>query len=272
MRKTLLLLVSAVVLTTAALSAVGSANPNQEALQSGLQSMREGNKTEAWNQLFPLAQRGDVSAMYYLGDMFVRSPEYPDHLDRARQFLSAAAQRGHAGAEALLQQIQGVIARKAQAQLPSIAGASGMPTPEDRAVLNAAYEKYKNEVLRYTDALPESVDETRHQLSLFIRNSDKGLSELQREITQFTERYKEKVTSNIYVILEPSSWKPGQNQLQGLPFLEGGVTPDWGGQIAARHGAQQTPAFSITAPSGSSEITYDLDDAKKKVLSFLQGE
>lgn len=273
MRRTLLLFVSSLLMWSFSAGLVAQSSSNaQDSLSAGLQSIREGNKTEAWHKLFPLAQQGNNAAMFFLGEMMVRSPEYPDHLERAKQFLNTAASRGHKGAAALLQQVDEIIKRQAQALAPTIAGASGIPTDGDRAALQAAYEKYKNEVLRYTNVSHDMASGVKHELNVFLSQRDAGASTLYDELNKIMTDSKDVIKSNVFLVLDASSWNPDEKIFNALPFTVGGVLPDWGGKIAAAHGAKSTPAYSISHPSGERTTSYDLNQIRHKIQEISQLE
>jgi len=149
--------------------------------------MRSGDKEKAWELLFPLAQSGEVQSMFYLGEMMVRSPEYGDNLERAIKFFTVAAAKGHEGAKAMLPRVKAMLEQQVSGALPTIAGTSGLPSQADIATVNAKLEKYKAEVLRFTDNIVESADIPRIDVLVFVERTDSTAERLYG-LTQSLER------------------------------------------------------------------------------------
>lgn len=240
-----------------------------EQLKEGLVAMRQGDKTKAWELLFPQAQAGDVQAMFYLGEMMVRSPEYEDHLERAVKFFTVAAAKGHAGAKEMLPKVKEMLVNKQSGGLPTIGGASGVPTPDEIEQVNRQIARYKSEVLRFTNTLTDTADTPRVEVMFFLSQADAATDRLYRLAQGLEEQFGNKIKTSFIVVINPSEWKPDTPPIGGTSVPPSGFTPDFQGQMAAQHGITRLPAVVLLLPSGQSKVVTDLSSLSPQITSLL---
>ena len=240
-----------------------------EQLKAGLAAMRSGDKGKAWELLFPLAQSGEVQSMFYLGEMMVRSPEYGDNLERAFKFFTVAAAKGHEGAKAMLPRVKAMLEQQVSGALPTIAGTNGVPSKAGIDAANAKLEKYKAEVLRFTDNMVESVEIPRIDVLVFIERTDTTAERLYG-ITQSLERqFGNKIRTKFFVVINPDSWKPGTPPTGGSALPPNGFTPDFKGNLAAQHGVTKLPSIVVLPPSGQPKVVDDVSSLTSTISSML---
>lgn len=240
-----------------------------EELKAGLVALRTGDKAKAWELLFPQAQAGDVQAMFYLGEMMLRSPEYGDNVERAAKFFAVAAAKGHAGAKQLLPRVQKILAEKASGALPTIGGTNGLPTQAELDAVHAKLAKYKSEVLRFTDTIVETPDIPRIEVMVFMAKTD-ATAERVYGITQSLEnQFGTKIKTRYFVVINPADWQPEGPPIGGTNLPPKGFTPDFKGQLAAQHGVRQLPAVVVMPPSGQAKVVDDLSSLSTLISSLL---
>lgn len=240
-----------------------------EQLKAGLAAMRSGDKERAWELLFPLAQSGEVQSMFYLGEMMVRSPEYGDNLERAIKFFTVAAAKGHEGAKAMLPRVKEMLEQRVSGALPTIAGTNGVPSQADIDAVNSKLEKYKAEVLRFTDNMVESVDIPRIDVLVFIERTDSTAERLYG-VTQSLERqFGNKIRTKFFVVIRPDAWKPGTPPTGGSVLPPNGFTPDFKGNLAAQHGVRKLPSIVVLPPSGQAKVIDDISSLTTTISSML---
>lgn len=264
------LLIISTLLSVNTLSAAeqGTAQPTDQ-LKAGLEAMRSGDKEKAWEILFPLAQSGEVQSMFYLGEMMVRSPEYGDNLERAIKFFTVAAAKGHEGANAMLPRVKAMLQQRVSGALPTIAGTNGVPSQADIDAANAKLEKYKAEVLRFTDNIVESVDIPRIDVLVFIERTDSTAERLYG-ITQSLERqFGNKIRTKFFVVIRPDTWKPGTPPTGGSALPPNGFTPDFKGNLASKHGVRKLPSIVLLPPSGQAKVVDDFSSLTSTISSML---
>lgn len=252
------------------MSAMYANADNQAAtLEDGVKAMRMGDKQNAWEILFPIANTGDIQAMFYLGDMMLRSPEYADNLERANAFLSAAAQRGHVGAKALLPQVADFMQRKLSYIPPTIAGTNGSPLNGEIEEANRLLNHYKQNVLQFTEspALDGYVDKV--TVMLFSTNQQDSIDNLYRQGQALKTQFGSKITTRYLVRIDPASLRSGSNPIGGVSIPPNGVTPDFQGQLAKQYGLTSLPAAVIIPPNGSSHIVSDISAVSKNILRLV---
>lgn len=264
-----LLIISALLSANTLSAAEQSTEKPADQLKAGLAAMRSGDKVKAWEMLFPLAQSGEVQSMYYLGEMMVRSPEYGDNLERAIKFFTVAAAKGHEGAKAMLPRVKAMLEQRASAALPTIAGTNGLPSKADIDAANKKLEKYKAEVLRFTDNIVESVDIPRIDVLVFIERTDSTAERLYG-LTQSLERqFGNKIRTKFFVVIRPDAWKPGTPPTGGSALPPNGFTPDFKGNLAAQHGVSKLPSIVVLPPSGQAKVVDDFSSLKSTISSML---
>lgn len=255
--------------STPAFAETSSPGAAIEHLAEGLTAMRQGDKEKAWELLFPYAKAGDVQAMFYLGDMMLRSPEYGDNLERAMKFFTVAANKGHQGAIKLLPQVQQLIAQKAAGGLPTIAGASGMPLQRDIDRVTQELEKYKREVLRYTDAPIMSAGVEKLEVLIFVDQSGPTLDRFSQILKSLQSQFGDRIRTRFYVSIDPSNWTPESTPIGASSIPPGGVMPDFRGQIAASHGVTRTPAIVVVPKNGTKTVVTDLNSLPNLISRLL---
>ena len=240
-----------------------------EDLKAGLVALRTGDKSKAWELLFPQAQAGDVQAMFYLGEMMIRSPEYGDNLERAAKFFAVAAAKGHAGAKQMLPRVQKIIAEKSSGALPSIAGTNGLPSKAELDAVHAKLSKYKSEVLRFTDTNVETPDIPRIEVMVFLARTDATAERLYTITQSLENQFGSKIKTRYFVVINPADWKPESPPTGGTNLPPKGFTPDFKGNLAAQHGVRQLPAVVVLPPSGQAKVVDDLSSLSTLISSLL---
>lgn len=233
----------------------------------GLMLMLKGEKQRAWEILFPEAKAGNVIAMYHLGVMMTRSPEYADHLQRARKFFSAAAERGHKGSAAMLDQVNGLLARAGE--IPGIAGSSGVPLPSDLAAAKEAYAKAQNQVGRFVGALPSSLPQV--TVKAFVTENAASMQNLIVAAQEAKARFGDKVSFQFYVVIDQRQWNPRTvftASTGSMPIT--GFRPDLNGEEAAKYGVRTMPAIVFIPERGQPRILASVKDVISEVSSVLR--
>lgn len=238
-------------------------------LKQGLLAMRSGDKTKAWDLMFPLAQAGDVQAMFYLGEMMLRSPEYGDNLERALKFFTVAAAKGHAGAKELVPRVKEMLVQAKSGALPTIAGMSGTATQAEVDKVNANLAKYRAQVLRYTDIVTEGPDIPRIDLMVFIAKTDSTAESIYSKTQALENQFGTKIKVRFFVAIDPSSWKPETAPVGGTKLPPNGFTPDFKGQLAAQHGVRRLPAVVVIPPKGQEQVVDDLSSLSNLISNLL---
>lgn len=217
----------------------------------GLMLSLKGEKQKAWDLLFPEAKAGNVIAMYHLGTMMLQSTEYPDHLERAKKFFSAAAERGHKGSAAMLKQIQALT--EGMNSPRSIGGTSGVPLPKDIDAAKAAYKKVQAQIAKYQGPQPTVVPQV--TIKSFITDNASSVKDLVDLSEQAKSRYGDKIDFQFYVLIDPSNWNPKAvftQAFESMPVV--GFRPDLNGDEARKYGVRSTPAIVMVPENGPPRI------------------
>lgn len=267
MRYLLTLLISAFLVSTQ-VSAQSKPFSQSDQVQNGLAAMRSGDKSKAWEILFPEAKKGDVQAMYYLGDMMLRSPEYSDNLDRAMKFFAVAAAKGHAGAKEMLPRVRDIISQKASGALPTIAGTTGIASQEELDLANAKLKKYTADVLRFTDSSAIQTQIPKVEILVFIAKADAAAEKLYKITKDLDSQYGAQIKTKFFINLNPSDLNPQLPPFGGTSFPPNGFSPDFKGQFAQRHGVTNFPTV-ILKPLNGKEMTVDELPSLPSLLSSM---
>ena len=261
-----LLVASLLVATPIATAANGQTTQDQR-VGEGLMLMLKGDKPNAWKVLFPEAKAGNVIAMYHLGMMMAKSPEYPDHLERSKQFFSEAARRGHRGSEAMLAQVERMLSQAGKP--PSIAGSSGTPLPQELEAAKQAYAEAKAKIGRFVGDLPTSPPQV--TIKAFITENAPSMKSLIAAAQQVQARFGDKVDFQFYVVIDQSSWDPRKvftPELSSMPIT--GFRPDMNGQEASRYGVRNMPAIVFIPENGNPRILASAQDVITQISSVLR--
>lgn len=269
MRILFLLIISTFLSTNTVSAAEQSSGLPADQLKAGLAAMRSGDKEKAWEILFPLAQSGEVQSMFYLGEMMVRSPEYGDNLERAIKFFTVAAAKGHEGAKAMLPRAKAMFEQQVSGALPTIAGTNGLPSQADIATVNAQLEKYKAEVLRFTDNAIESADIPRIDVLVFLERTDSTAERLYSSAQSLERQFGNKIRTKFFVVIRPETWQPDTPPTGGSVLPPNGFTPDFKGNLAKQHGVRKLPSFVVLPPSGQPKIIDDFSSLTSTISSML---
>lgn len=265
--RVLVLLVASLLLSISPVHASNEPLSEDQRVGEGLMLILKGEKQKAWEVLFPEAKKGNVVAMFHLGSMMMRSPEYPDYLERAQQFYKAAAQRGHGGSKLLLSQVEDMLKKKANGAPTLIAGVTGGPTPEQMEEAKRRIEKYKNEVLRYTgyvEQLPAKVT-----IKVFLPQSGSTVESLYSQVSSMTDRFPDAVKVEYYVIIDPSTWQLDQDGVATTKIPPSGFTPDFKGTIAATYGIKSAPAIVLAPEKGNARVISNPNDLITEITKLL---
>jgi hypothetical protein len=253
--------------TTSIAFAAPEALTEDQRVGEGLMLILKGEKDKAWQILFPEAKKGNVVAMFHLGSMMMRSPEYPDYLERAEQFFNAAAQRGHAGSKVLLGQVETMLKKKSVGTPTLIAGVSGGPTPEQIADAKRRVEKYKNEVLRYTGYVEQVPYKA--TIKVFLPQSGESAESIYSTVSSLTSRFPDAIKVEYYVVIDPAAWKPDRSSLPASKIPPNGFTPDFKGAIAATFGIKSTPAIVVAPAQGNAKVISDPNQLFSEMSNLL---
>lgn len=269
MRLLPLLLTSALLLAGTAHAAEQRMLTQSTELKSGLVAMRGGDKTKAWELMFPLAQAGDVQAMFYLGEMMLRSPEYGDNLERALKFFTVAAAKGHAGAKELVPRVKEMLVQSKSGAVPTIAGMTGVATQSEIDNANAKLAQYKAQVLRYTDIVTDGPDIPRIELMVFIAKTDSSAERIYSMTQRLESQFGSKIKTRFFVVINPSEWKPDGAPIGGTKLPPNGFTPDFKGQLAAQHGVSRLPSVVVVPPKGQEKVVDDFSSLSNLISNML---
>lgn len=233
----------------------------------GLMLILKGEKNKAWEILFPEAKKGNVVAMFHLGSMMMRSPEYPDYLERAEQFLKAAAERGHPGSKVLLGQVETMLQKKSAGAPTLIAGVSGGPTDEQMAEAKRRVEKYKNEVLRYTGYVSQVP--IKATIKIFLSQSGENAESIYSSINAITSRYQDTVKVEYYVVIDPATWNAARSPVPSSKIPPSGFTPDFKGVLASTYRIKALPAIVFAPTQGSAKVLTDTNQISTAISELL---
>lgn len=215
----------------------------------GVMHSAKGEKKQAWDILFPEAKAGNVNALVHLGQLMVKSPEFPDHLERAEKYFSIAADRGHKGAAAMLQQVRKQMELKGAAPTRTIAGRSALPTPANVEEARAFRAEYQRSTGRYIAASPSNPDATVH---VFVTDQIGFADSIADQESSLTGRYGSRLRFKYYVVLDRKTWRPGNSfKGQSDPRNMIGFEPDMDGQIARSFGLRQIPSIVLELANGT---------------------
>lgn len=267
MRVLKLLLISGLLIACQSSFASNGLNQDQR-VGEGLMLILKGEKVRAWEVLFPEAKAGNEVAMFHLGTLMIKSPEYPDNLERAEKFFKAAADRGHKGSKAMLVRVQQQLATKQKGTPPSIAGFSGQPTQNDLNTANKRVEQYKAEVLRFT-GLVETI-EPKVEAKLFTSTDASSSQQIYDLAESVKLKFGEKVKVSVFVVIDPSKWSPGQNMPEGATKpAQIGFTPDFKGAHASEYGVRQIPAVVLVPSKGRPRVISDPRTIENEISNLL---
>lgn len=269
MRLLPLLLSSALIITGAAQAVEPRMLTQSPELVEGLVAMRSGDKTKAWELMFPLAQAGDVQAMFYLGEMMLRSPEYGDNLERALKFFTVAAAKGHAGAKEMVPRVKEMLIKVKTTTAPTIAGMTGVASQAELDSANAKLAQYKAQVLRYTDIVTSGPDIPRIELMVFIAKTDSTAERIYSMTQALENQFGTKIKTRFFVVINPADWKPEGAPIGGTKLPPNGFTPDFKGQLAAQHGVRQLPSVVVVPPKGQEKVVDDLSSLSNLISNML---
>lgn len=88
---------------TLVLLAFASATSGQAGeLVAGLAAYQNGDYDRAREEFLPLADEGDITAQYYMGELFLKGKGVPQDFEKAVEWFALAAEYGHGHAQANL--------------------------------------------------------------------------------------------------------------------------------------------------------------------------
>jgi hypothetical protein len=214
----------------------------------GVMHSAKGEKKQAWEILFPEAKAGNVNALVHLGQLMVRSPEFPDYLERAEKYFSIAANRGHKGAAAMLEKVRQQLQLKDSAPTRTIGGRSALPTPADIEKARAFRAEYQRSTGRYINQPPSEPGATVH---VFVTNQIEFADSIADQESSLTGRYGNRLKFRYYVVVDRRTWRPGDSFKEAAPRNMIGFEPDMDGQIARAFGLRQMPSIVLELANGS---------------------
>lgn len=215
----------------------------------GVMHSAKGEKKQAWDILFPEAKAGNVNALVHLGQLMVRSPEFPDHLERAEKYFSIAANRGHKGAAAMLEKVRQQLQLKDSAPTRTIGGRSALPTPADVEQARAFRAEYQRSTGRYINQPSSEPSVTVH---VFVTNQIEFADSIADQESNLTGRYGNRLKFRYYVVVDRRTWRPGNSfKDASAPRNMIGFEPDMDGQAARAFGLRQMPSIVLELANGS---------------------
>lgn len=242
---------------------------SQQKVGIGLMHALKNEKKQAWEILFPEAKAGNVDAMYHLGQLMARSPEFPDHLKKAQTFFSAADKKGHKGAKAMLAMVNQQIGLKSKTGPKMIGGKSALPTPVDMEKAKLALARQRALNGRFTTgATMVPPDATIH---VFIKNEIPYADKIADMESVYKSRYGDKLQIKYYVVIDQSKWDQGLSfESNGTPNNMIGFEPDMNGEIARSKGVRQVPSIFIESKSGKKIHVQNPDQINSELAGIFQ--
>lgn len=265
MRPYLWLLLASFITTNAMASAIEPTTDQR--VGEGIMAVLKGEKQKAWDILFPEAKKGNIIAMYHLGDLMLKSPEYPNNLERAAKFFKAAADRGHKGSAAMLSQVQGMLGQRGQT--PTIAGTSGVPVPTDIEGAKQAYARMQSQIGRFVGE-QRSVEPVA-TIKMFITDNAGTAAELVQIANDAKARFGDKVDFQYYVLIDQANWNPRRvftSAAGNLPLT--GFRPDMNGSEARKYGVRSTPAIVLVPQKGQPKILSNAQSVITELSAVLR--
>lgn len=215
----------------------------------GVMHSAKGEKKAAWDMLYPEAKAGNINALVHLGQLMVKSPEFPDHLERAEKYFSIAAERGHKGAAAMLAQVRRQLQLKGDTPSRTIAGRSALPTPEnveEARAFRAEYQRNTGRFIGPSSARPEAT------VHVFVTEQIAFADSIADQESRLTGRYGQRLKFKYYVVLDRKTWRPGNSfKAQSDQRNMIGFEPDIDGQIARSFGLRQMPSIVLELANGT---------------------
>jgi hypothetical protein len=240
---------------------------SQEKVGIGLMHALKNEKKQAWEFLFPEAKAGNVDAMFHLGQLMSRSPEYKDHLQRAKTFFTAAAKLGHKGAQAMLLNVDKQLAMKS-GTTPTIAGKSALPTPDNVMEARRFRANYEQSVGRFID---DSADNAQAKVHVFISNELAFADDVADLQVKAQSRYGDRVAFKYHVVIDQKTWKPSESfKPNSEPRNMIGFEPDMNGQQAIALGVRRTPAIAIETRSGTKKLISGPNQLNSELAGILE--
>jgi len=250
------------------LAGAALAEPTQEQrISQGLKHSLQGDRQQAWNILLPEANAGNVVAMYHLGVLMMKSADVKDHLQKAGRFFSAAAERGHKGSAAMLEQVNGMLSRAGE--IPGIAATSGVPLPKDLEAAKRAYAQAQARLGRFVGDLPSVPP--RVTIKAFVSENGPIIQSLTQVAQQVSARFGDQADFQFYVVIDQGSWDPRKlfdQQFGAMPLT--GFRPDLNGMEAAKYGVKSTPAIVFVPAQGQPRLIQDANNVLSEISSALR--
>ncbi len=266
MRNRILLLVASLLLSCSTFADEQSGLTADQRVGEGLMLMLKGEKKPAWDILMVEAKKGNATAMFHLGNLMLQSPEYDDHLANAQKFFTAAAARGHKGAEALSKQVAAALAEKRSAP-PMIAGLSGLPTAEQIADATRRLSEHTAQAVKFTGFV---MDVPQVKITAFADNNAESISQLTSMMSTVKSRFAEAIGVDFYIIIDPQSWNASQTQIiRSSEMPQDGFMPDFGGRVASKFGVRRAPAIVIEPKDGPPRIISDPNSLLSEISRLL---
>lgn len=264
--KALLLLASLLLASSPVLANEKNGLTTDQRVGEGLMLMLKGEKQAAWPILMAEAKKGDATAMFHLGNLMLKSPEDPNHLIKAQKFFTAAAARGHKGADALLKQVTAAL-ETASTKTPTIAGMSGLPTPEQIAEAKRRISEHTAQAVKFTGFV---MDEPKVKITAFAENNADSISRLSSIVDSARSQFAEAIGVDFYIIVDPQSWNSSQTQIiRSSAMPQEGFMPDLGGQMASQLGVKRAPAIVVQPQNERPRVISDPSSLLTEISRLL---
>lgn len=267
MRKPCLLLLISMALASPFALAEREGMSSDDMVGVGIMHSLKGEKKEAWEALFPEAKKGNVVAMFHLGQLMMTSPEFDNNLGKAEKFFSAAAKRGHKGSAAMLSKVRAQLVAQTPGAVPTIAGVSGLPSDDDIAKAKELMAQAEAKVGRFVEE-PRST-EAKLEVQTFVSAGKQSIATIAQAADDLSARYGDDISFRYFVVIDQSTWDPKKvfDKPTGVRDLIG-FEPDMDGVLARQYGIRNTPAIVIKQPNGKPRIV-SADSLSSEISKIL---
>lgn len=176
-----------------------------------------------------------------------KSPEYPDHLERSKQFFPKRPGVATGEARRCWRKSKGCSHRPGS---PKHCRYQRYPAPQELEAAKHAYAEAKAKIGRFVGDLPTSPPQV--TIKAFITENAQSMKSLIAAAQQVQARFGDKVDFQFYVVIDQASWDPRKvftPELSSMPIT--GFRPDMNGQEASRYGVRNMPAIVFIPENGN---------------------
>lgn len=240
------------------------ADPGFEAAQKMRHAMMKaasGDVRGAWDVLYPEALKGDLDAMYALGQIMLNSGGSDSNRQQGVKLLQVAAERGHPHADVLLKSIQNGVSVEVQ----SIASRYGITVDAVKQRMKQA----QSEIMRL---LPDDLEQRQVLVKVFIDTTSGYLEQIYPVLKNLSEQFGSLLGFKLYMVIDPDNSNPvdmfaaGTSNLPRLPFF-----PDAHGQELKRFGVFAPPAVVVSVMGNDITLgQVSADELRSKLIAIVK--